>query len=203
MARQSLFAVVLLALVAGAGVHQVAAPGSTGALPTAVSGATSSANTAVGAPAPTAVEKTQQEWQAEGLASIEDTLRQEICTFAEGGNYCTGEGFTPLYPGVTKVMLAILPDPIHTSLALNFDRAVDAVEYGLQDRGWYLDRQWLPWSWIEPAEKTEEKNLPDQVSGRFYRKGFEEQPGVILFRRSENEPAWKTAMKAIRRWCCS
>ena len=41
----------------------------------------------------------------------------------------------------------LLPDghPVHTHLALGFDRGIDAIEEGVQDEGYLFVRSMMPW----------------------------------------------------------
>lgn len=54
-----------------------------------------------------------------------------------------------------EVMLAIVPDPVHTHLSLFFDRQIDAIEQAAQDRGYYFDRAIMPWDSKEHLESTD------------------------------------------------
>jgi hypothetical protein len=42
-------------------------------------------------------------------------------------------------------LIATVPDPIDSHLATSFDRALDAIQDGMQDKGYVLDRFSLPW----------------------------------------------------------
>jgi hypothetical protein len=83
-----------------------------------------------------------------------------------------------------RVMIASVPDPIASPLALEYDRVLEALERGASDAGYSFARYWVPWNEIyrlpqtdvEKAEKTDEK--------RHLR---EEQPGMLLFHRTSNE----------------
>ena len=44
-----------------------------------------------------------------------------------------------------RFLIATVPDPIDSHLAQSFDRAVDAIQNGMQDSGYVLDRFYLPW----------------------------------------------------------
>src|SRR5262245_50918390 len=41
--------------------------------------------------------------------------------------------------------VALLPDPVHTHLALFFDRSVEALVQAAQKKGYIFDRSILPW----------------------------------------------------------
>jgi len=64
-------------------------------------------------------------------------------------------------------MIALVPDPIDSGLASDFDMTMSAMQSGLAEAGYRLDRQWLPW--VEP----------EAAAARTYR----ETAGLMLFRR--------------------
>lgn len=113
-------------------------------------------------------------------------FRETLCGFLEpyGGStpqeaaeqLCTNPP-----EGKVDAMIAILPDPVHTHLALRFDRAVDDLQNTAQQLGWLFHRAWLPW----PEAQTDNKTLRFQqreVDGAML-KMQEQQPGLLLFRR--------------------
>jgi hypothetical protein len=79
-----------------------------------------------------------------------------------------------------KVIIATLPDPLHTHFALLFDRFVEAIQQGAQDEGYEYDSSWLPWETEEPTLVR----LADQDEADDRKKDREDQPGVLLFRKS-------------------
>lgn len=62
-------------------------------------------------------------------------------------------------------IVALVPDPVDSNLAANFDQAVEAIQTAGADSGYLLDRLWLPWT--GDAAKA---NL------------FRDAPGILLFR---------------------
>jgi hypothetical protein len=65
-------------------------------------------------------------------------------------------------------MIALVPDPIDSGLVSDFDLTISALQSGLAEAGYRLDRQWLPW--VEPeAAKA---------------KAYRETAGLMLFRRN-------------------
>lgn len=83
-----------------------------------------------------------------------------------------------------KAMLAVIPDPVQTHLALRFDRAIDTIELAAESMGSVLDRYWLPWDldpkldWIDYASFEAAKNDRDQK---------ESEPGLLMFRWDKSE----------------
>ncbi|HEV3075771.1 MAG TPA: hypothetical protein VHB47_15220 [Thermoanaerobaculia bacterium] len=64
-------------------------------------------------------------------------------------------------------MIALVPDPIHSGLASDFDLTISALQSGLAESGYRMDRLWLPWVEPEAAEA----------------KAYRETAGLMLFRR--------------------
>jgi hypothetical protein len=77
-------------------------------------------------------------------------------------------------------IIATLPDPLHTHFALLFDRFVEAIQEGGQDEGYEYDSSWLPWETEEPSLAL----LSDQDEAEDRKENREDQPGVLLFRKS-------------------
>lgn len=77
------------------------------------------------------------------------------------------------------LVVAILPNPLHTHLPLVFDRAVEAIQEAAQDEGYSYDASWFPWS----EEKRKYGSLDDDMAYRDGREKLEHQPGIMVFRR--------------------
>ena len=75
-----------------------------------------------------------------------------------------------------RAMIAIVPDPVQTHLAVRFDRAIDAIELAAESMQYVLDRYWLPWDLdsktdYEPFKKAKKE-----------RDEKETEPGLLMFR---------------------
>jgi hypothetical protein len=121
-----------------------------------------------------------------GRLSAEKELKQTIDDFysAPAGSGSVPQA-SPLNPGTAsaesiEVMIAIEPDPVHTHLALWFDRDMDALEDALQDSGWQYQSSWLPWSPV--SSPTTGDHFVDREQERLFLEGREDFPGVLLFR---------------------
>jgi hypothetical protein len=126
-----------------------------------------------------------------GRLSAEKELKQTIDDFysAPAGSDDVPQA-SPLNPGTAsaekiEVMIAIEPDPIHTHLALWFDRDMDALEDALQDSHWQYQSSWLPWSPV--SNPTSGDHFVDREQERLFLEGREEFPGVLLFRPGPDE----------------
>ena len=89
------------------------------------------------------------------------------------------DGTAPVIAYAPRVMVAILPDPLHTQLALRLDESVDDLQNSMQDLGWTYDRAWLPW---DNREYKEEDEFDARLKSKAAEEGFEKVPGAILFR---------------------
>jgi hypothetical protein len=82
-------------------------------------------------------------------------------------------------------IIAAVPDPVHTHLALDFDRDIDALVQAAGDNGYVPSYYWLPWQspTAAPAEELIRRETADQDPVR------ERQPGLIVFKHVpvENE----------------
>jgi hypothetical protein len=85
-----------------------------------------------------------------------------------------------------KFVIATLPDPLHTHLALMFDRIAEVIQQAAQDEGYAYESSWLPWD--NKDEMYSRLKDEDQAS---YRKDLlEDQPGILVFRNgpSKSQP---------------
>ena len=85
-------------------------------------------------------------------------------------------------------IIASVPDPLHTHLALVFDRTIDAIEEAAQDKGYIFDRAIMPW---DPKIHTESTDYETRKKEEWYQRGLEELPGIMVFRSArpkQNEP---------------
>jgi len=76
-------------------------------------------------------------------------------------------------------IIATVPDPVHTHLAMTFDRTVDAILQAASDNGYVSSYYWLPWKnrvgnlmVAEPAGNAEPGHDPKR----------EREPGLIILK---------------------
>lgn len=81
--------------------------------------------------------------------------------------------------GKVDAMIAVLPDPVHTHLALRFDRAVNDLQNSVQQLGWTFDKAWMPWSSGTSPIAT---RFGDRTIDREMLDAWEDEPGLVLFR---------------------
>ncbi len=173
--------------------------------------ATSEAVTSSSAPEPVSSESPQAaatvSWAKEldadpgqaGRLAAQRSLGEKLCAFMGlPAATCTASSTAPapdpaavaaLGAKAPQVMIAFAPDPVHTHLALIFDRMIDAYEDALQDSGWQYQGYWLPWS-VSAGTKSDTDGLKSRQQQRLYEQGREKYPGVLVFRPAlENRPS--------------
>ena len=77
----------------------------------------------------------------------------------------------------TRLVIATVPDPVHTSLALVSDRSLDAIQEGAQAAHYTFDRALLPW-----RPKSEGNDQDDFQNESVVRRDRENDPGLLIFR---------------------
>jgi hypothetical protein len=80
-----------------------------------------------------------------------------------------------------KFVIASLPDPVHTHMALLFDRGIETMQSAAQASGYLFVRAWMPWDIASHSESSDftvrmaQDKLTDQI---------ESMPGLMIFERS-------------------
>jgi hypothetical protein len=82
-------------------------------------------------------------------------------------------------PSAEKVraMIAIVPDPVQTHMALQFDRSVEAIQLAAESLDYVIDRYWLPW---DARPKTELADSSQAVTLEDLEK--QKEPALLMFR---------------------
>jgi hypothetical protein len=84
-----------------------------------------------------------------------------------------------------KFVIATLPDPIHTHLALFFDRMAEVIQQAAQDEGYSYAASWLPW---DDKDETYLR-LADGDRAAYRKDLVEDEPGILVFRHNRPEQA--------------
>jgi hypothetical protein len=79
-----------------------------------------------------------------------------------------------------KFVVVLLPDPVHTHLSVLFDQFAVAIQEGAQDEKYDFDSSWMPWD----DEQSSYPLLADEKASNREKELKEDQPGIILFRRT-------------------
>jgi hypothetical protein len=76
-------------------------------------------------------------------------------------------------------MIATVPNPVHTHLALSFDRAIDAILQAATDNGYVSSYYWTPWKSRGGASRAGETQTEMEAGHDPER---ERQPGLIILK---------------------
>lgn len=84
-------------------------------------------------------------------------------------------------PGAQKMqaVIAIVPDPVNTHMALLFDRSVEALQLAAESKNYVVDRYWLPWDTSPQPVWNDYDSYQKAVDDQEEK---EKQPGLLLFR---------------------
>jgi hypothetical protein len=82
-------------------------------------------------------------------------------------------------PEIHAIIVAV-PDPIHSHLALEFDRSIDSLMQAAADYRFLGSSYWLPWRNPSSTVPVAQPTAPDQTAERTR----EEQPGLIILKYS-------------------
>ncbi|HVR09800.1 MAG TPA: hypothetical protein VMW75_17285 [Thermoanaerobaculia bacterium] len=103
-----------------------------------------------------------------------------ICPVSEGtaakidpGSLCRSD--------TDEYVVALIPDPVHTHLALMFDRLIDAVQQGLQDSGYQFVRAVIPW---DSRTHAEPPAFESRHAAEDYASETDKLPGLMAFRKT-------------------
>lgn len=87
--------------------------------------------------------------------------------------------------GHIRFVIAVLPDPAHTHLAMLFDRSIDALQLAAHRKGYAFDRAILPWEQTTHPEAGERKLREQEADDQTERERY---PGLLIFRGG---PDWQ------------
>ena len=79
-----------------------------------------------------------------------------------------------------KFLIASLPDPVHTHMALLFDRGIETIQSAAQSNGYLFSRAWMPW---EISTHTETSDFTVRMAQAKYRAWRESLPGLMIFQK--------------------
>jgi hypothetical protein len=82
-------------------------------------------------------------------------------------------------PLTIRTLIAIVPDPVHTNMALQFDRTIDSLTGAAGEYQYVSSYYWLPWknqpARVSPSEERAVGQQPDATKN-------EHEPGLIILR---------------------
>jgi hypothetical protein len=90
-----------------------------------------------------------------------------------------------------SAIIATVPDPIHSHLALDFDRSIDAILLAAADNHYLTSNYWLPWrSHVDSSTPGESVSIATSSSNDAD-STRERQPGLIILRYAPDDSEWK------------
>jgi hypothetical protein len=93
--------------------------------------------------------------------------------------------------GLTQALIVTVPDPVHTDLALYFDRAVDSIVAAASAASYNLDGFWLPW---DEKPQQQDPNCYWRLQEKREVDRREAEPGFLVFR---GPPSQASAMEDL------
>jgi hypothetical protein len=79
-----------------------------------------------------------------------------------------------------KALIAVVPDPVRTNMALQFDRTIDALLAAAGDYGYVSSYYWLPWKEHGESAKTSEGEGQGNAAKNIH------EPGLIVFKCAQD-----------------
>jgi hypothetical protein len=82
-----------------------------------------------------------------------------------------------------QFVIALLPDPVHTHLGLQFDRGAEALQQAAQKKGYAFDRAILPW---DRAAHPDPEDFHLRLAEAKDKRETEAFPGLMIFREGQD-----------------
>jgi hypothetical protein len=101
-------------------------------------------------------------------------------------------------PEITTIV-ATVPDPIHSHLALDFDRSIDAILLAAADNHYLSSFYWLPWRSQIGTSFTGE-SISTAVKSTDADSKRERQPGLIILRYAPDTSEWENHSSNGFKW---
>jgi hypothetical protein len=117
-------------------------------------------------------------------ATVTGSARAALSVRVPGPAAETSNSSPEVFDG--KILIATVPDPLETSDALEFDRAIAALQEAGTTAGYYFELMVTPWV---ISDLQEPKSVKEGREAQHYRRAFGDEPGAMLFRCFEEETA--------------
>jgi hypothetical protein len=79
-----------------------------------------------------------------------------------------------------QFIFASIPDPVHTHMALVFDREIETIQSAAQSAGFLFARAWMPWDISTHNESTD---FTIRLAQSKFREQLESLPGLMIFQK--------------------
>jgi hypothetical protein len=126
------------------------------------------------------IDATGQQVSSDVSGSVSDS-RTECAKAGDGWGIPDVKGKAVIKPEIHAV-IAVVPDPIHSHLALEFDRTIDSLMQAAADHRYLASNYWLPWR--PPTTAGSSESSADQSN----ESKSQEQPGLIVLKFSPPAP---------------
>jgi hypothetical protein len=120
---------------------------------------------------------------AKGLTDlIEDYFRAEARGDSESLKFVRRHWYVPqAKQWKIKFVIASLPDPVHTHMALLFDREIETIQSAAQADGYLFSRAWMPW---DISTHNESMDFTVRMAQGHLQDQKETLPGLMIFQKS-------------------
>lgn len=85
-----------------------------------------------------------------------------------------------------EFLIATVPDPVNTHLALEFDRRIEAIQWAAQDTNYLVDQFWMPWKVQVSTGESDTERARIEAMLRELRSS---QPGLQIFSSRSSDAA--------------
>lgn len=79
-----------------------------------------------------------------------------------------------------QFIFASTPDPVHTHMALVFDREIETIQSAAQSAGFLFARAWMPW---DISTHNESADFTVRLAQSKFREQLENLPGLMIFQK--------------------
>jgi hypothetical protein len=100
--------------------------------------------------------------------------------------HTTAEALRACGLGPENFVIALAADPVHTHLALQFDRMIETIQQALQDEGYSFMRAVMPW---DSHSHPEADDIQKRLAATWLHDAREDLPGLMAFRLLAGQPA--------------
>ena len=143
-------------------------------------------------------------WSSSKMSSEEDDGSSSIrtpCGSGEASWGIPGGKDAPDADPDISAIIATVPDPVHSHMALDFDRTIDSLLLAASDNRYLGSYYWLPWSTqarMLPASEGSSSSTAERQDQQSEIR--EQQPGLIILRYAPSPGDWEKTPDAIRRF---
>ena len=83
-----------------------------------------------------------------------------------------------------RFVISTVPDPVHTHMALLFDRRIEIIQNAAQANGFLFSRAWMPW---DISTHNESADFTVRMAQESLREAQESLPGLLIFQKADRQ----------------